>query len=84
MKYIAQLFKGKVSTFFATSLSLVFSLFAVNAHAAWTAPTAATAFYTDATSAWTWIEGNMWTLGGAILLGFFVWRLAKKAANKSA
>jgi len=53
-----------------------------SAHAAYTPPAAATAAWADMGEAFTWVESNMWTVGGAIVLGFFVFKLFKRGANK--
>lgn len=87
MKQLKELFaagKSKLQAAAAPVAGTGALLIGVDAHAAYTAPAAATAAWTQMTDAFTWVETNMWTVGSTVLVGFFVFRLFKKAANRTA
>lgn len=87
MKQLKELFAAGKSKLQATAVPVAGTgalLFGLDAHAAYTPPAAATAAWTQMTDAFGWVETNMWTVGAVVVVGFFVFRLFKKAANKTA
>lgn len=68
----------KLKTLFAIGAA---NLLTAPAFAAWTAPSAAADAQADMLAGWAWAEGIMWTVGISVLVGFFVFRKTKKAAN---
>lgn len=80
MKQLKQLFqKANVKIGVGAGLLLA----GANAHAVYTPPAAATEAWTNMGEAFTWVETNMWTVGAVVVVGFFVFALFKKAANKA-
>lgn len=87
MENLKQLFatgKQKMRKLAAPALGSGAMILGIDAHAAYTPPAPATAAWTEMGEAFTWVEGNMWTVGAAVVLGFFVFKLFKKGANKVA
>lgn len=64
----------------ATSASV---LVAGSAQAAYTLPAAATTAFADMGEAWTAVEGLVWPVLMAVVIGMFVMRKTKQGANKA-
>lgn len=85
MKIFKNLFaagKQKLQTVAAPAVGVGALLIGSQAHAAFTAPTAAATAWSDMGEAWTWVETNIWTVAVPIVVGFFILKLFKKGANK--
>lgn len=79
MKMKSLLARAGISTVAAVSTAAV----SLQAHAAYTIPTAATDAFDDVLSAWTTFEAKIWLIAVPVTIGFIVLKLFKKGANKA-